>query len=73
MISYSKHKYLQFRPYDAEIIPIVQDSCGIVVEEIEKVLVERKRKMLPIPKVSYYTYYIIYINLLVYFINAMAL
>jgi len=45
--------YLQFKPYDAEIIPIVQDSCGIVVEEIEKVLAERKRKMKPIPKVSY--------------------
>ncbi|CAI6350117.1 unnamed protein product [Macrosiphum euphorbiae] len=42
-----------FRPYDAEIIPIVQDSCGIVVEEIEKVLAERKRKMMPIPKMIY--------------------
>jgi len=61
---------LQFRPYDAEIIPIVQDSCGMVVEEIAKVLAERKRKMMPIPKVSYYY---IYINVLVYYINAMAL
>jgi len=58
MKSYSKHIYLQFRPYDAEIIPIVQDSCGMVVEEVEKVLAERKRKMMPIPKVSYYYIYI---------------
>lgn len=56
---------LQFKPYSADIIPIVQDSCGVVVEEIEKVLAERKRKMLAIPKVNYY-YIIIYIIILVY-------
>jgi len=53
---------LQFKPYSADIIPIVQDSCGVVVEEIEKVLAERKRKMLPIPKVNYY-----YICILLYY------
>ncbi|XP_027853409.2 kynurenine/alpha-aminoadipate aminotransferase, mitochondrial-like isoform X2 [Aphis gossypii] len=42
-----------FKPYSADIIPIIQDSCGVVVEEIEKVLAERKRKMLPIPKMIY--------------------
>jgi len=49
---------LQFKPYNADIIPIVQDSCGVVVEEIEKVLAERKRKMMAIPKVNYYYMYI---------------
>lgn len=61
MKSYIEHIYLQFTPYDAEIIPIVQDSCGMVVEEIEKVLAERKKKLLPIPKVSYY-----YVQVFVY-------
>ncbi|XP_026805659.1 kynurenine/alpha-aminoadipate aminotransferase, mitochondrial-like isoform X1 [Rhopalosiphum maidis] len=42
-----------FKPYNADIIPIVQDSCGVIVEEIEKVLAERKRKMMPIPKMIY--------------------
>lgn len=52
---------LQFKPYSADIIPIVQDSYGVVVEEIEKVLAERKRKMLPIPKVNYnYTCILLY-------------
>jgi len=42
-----------FTPYSADIIPIVQDSYGVVVEEIEKVLAERKRKMMPMPKMIY--------------------
>lgn len=43
----------QFKPYSAEIISIKQDSYGVVVEDIEKILKERKRKMQPIPKVRY--------------------
>lgn len=45
--------HFQFRPHKADIIPIKQDSYGVVVEEIEKVLVERKINMKPIPKVCY--------------------
>jgi len=51
-VSRNIENYLQFRPYDADIIPIKQDFDGIIVEEMERVLKERKRKMLPIPKVS---------------------
>ncbi|VVC44503.1 Pyridoxal phosphate-dependent transferase, subdomain 2,Pyridoxal phosphate-dependent transferase [Cinara cedri] len=42
-----------FRPYDADIIPIKQDAYGVVVEEIERVLIERKKNMQPIPKIIY--------------------
>jgi DNA-binding transcriptional MocR family regulator len=51
--------FFQFKPYNAEIISIKQDSYGIIVEELEKVLVERKMKMLSIPKVCYYYHYVI--------------
>lgn len=47
----------QFRPYDADIIPIKQDSYGVVVEDIEKILKERKQKMQQIPKVYYVIHY----------------
>jgi len=59
MKSYDNILCLQFKPYNADIIPIVQDSCGVVVEEIEKVLAERKRKMMPIPKVNHYYIFIL--------------
>lgn len=45
--------HFKFRPYDADIIPIKQDAYGVVVEEIEKILIERKINRQPIPKVYF--------------------
>ncbi|VVC44502.1 Hypothetical protein CINCED_3A019470 [Cinara cedri] len=42
-----------FIPYDPDIISIKQDSCGVIVEEIEKQLTERKKNKQPMPKLIY--------------------